>query len=209
MSNELDPTEEAGVESSRDIRGTVLVVDDEPQLAGLYCSILDDQHEVSIETNGRRALEALDDDVDVVLLDRRMPGVSGDSLLQEIRNQGYGCLIAMVTSVQPDEDIIDLPFDAYLVKPVRHDDLRQLVTDLLLRSQYGEYVRESYSVASKVAALQSNLSSEELLRSERYQELLEKQAELQSENFDYMDELLENGDSGLVYRDVLEGDFEL
>lgn len=209
MSNELDPTEEAGVESSRDICGTVLIVDDEPQLAGLYCSILDDRHEVSIETNSRRALETLDDDVDVVLLDRRMPGVSGDSLLQQIRNQGYDCRIAMVTSVQPDEDIIDLPFDAYLVKPVRHDDLRQLVRDLLVRSQYGEYVRESYSVASKVAALQSNLSSEELLRSERYQELLEKQAELQSENLDYMDELLENGDSGLVYRDVLEGDFEL
>lgn len=209
MSNELDPTEAPGVESSRDVCGTVLIVDDEPQLAGLYCSILDDQHEVSIETNGRRALETLDDDVDVVLLDRRMPGVSGDSLLQQIRNQGYDCRIAMVTSVQPDEDIIDLSFDAYLVKPVRHDDLRQLVRDLLLRSQYGEYVRESYSVASKVAALQSNLSSEELLRSERYQELLEKQAELQAENFDYLDELLESGDSGLVYRDVLEGDFEL
>jgi CheY-like chemotaxis protein len=35
---------------------------------------------------GHEALEELSDDVDVILLDRRMPGLSGDEVLEEVRD---------------------------------------------------------------------------------------------------------------------------
>jgi DNA-binding response OmpR family regulator len=36
-----------------------------------------------------------------VLLDRRMPGLSGDNALNRIREREYDCRVAMVTAVDP------------------------------------------------------------------------------------------------------------
>jgi CheY-like chemotaxis protein len=61
--------------------GTVLVVDDEPQLAELYSMQLAEEYEVRTATGGPEALDLVDEEVDVALLDRRMPRMSGDELL--------------------------------------------------------------------------------------------------------------------------------
>jgi len=68
-------------------QATVLVVDDEHHLADLYTDYLADDHEVLTAYGGEEALELLDDpdtDVDVTLLDRRMPDLSGDEVLAAI-----------------------------------------------------------------------------------------------------------------------------
>jgi len=59
----------------------VLIVDDEPDLADLYASWLPEQYAVVTAYDGRGALDALDGSVNVVLLDRRMPGMSGDEVV--------------------------------------------------------------------------------------------------------------------------------
>ncbi|TKX52052.1 response regulator, partial [Halorubrum sp. SS7] len=58
----------------------VLVVEDEPDLADLYAAWLGDEYRVRTAYGGREALDQLDetdDEVDAILLDRRMPGLSG------------------------------------------------------------------------------------------------------------------------------------
>lgn len=80
----------------------VLVVDDEEDLANLYSQWLSDDYAVRTAYNGEQALERLDETVDVVLLDRRMPGLSGDDALNRIREREYDCRVAMVTAVDPD-----------------------------------------------------------------------------------------------------------
>ncbi len=72
---------------------------------------------------GHEALELLDGEVNIVLLDRRMPGLSGDEVLSELRRRELHSRVVMVTAVKPDFDIIDMGFDDYLVKPVSKDDL--------------------------------------------------------------------------------------
>ena len=159
----------------------VLVVEDEPDLADLYAAWLSDEYRVRTAYGGQEALDELDETPDVVLLDRRMPGLSGDEVLAELRNRGVDARVAMVTAVEPDFDIIEMGFDDYLVKPVTKDALKETVSDLLFRSQYDEGVLEFYSLSSKKAILEAEKGASALENNEAYQELTERLAELKSE----------------------------
>ncbi len=65
----------------------VLVVDDESHVAEMYRDWLSlDGYTVEVATGGTEALEAVSVDTDVVLLDRRMPGLSGDEVLAVLRS---------------------------------------------------------------------------------------------------------------------------
>ncbi len=117
-------------------KATVLLVDDEPNLVRLYAEWVKGSYDVRTATSGAEALELIDD-VEAALLDRRMPGMSGDELLDEIRDRGYDCPIAMVTAVDPDRDVVELPFDKYVTKPVEKADLLDALDGLLEISNNG------------------------------------------------------------------------
>jgi len=143
----------AGRDEEEDAETTVLVVDDEEGLADLYGIWLRDRYTVETAYDGDAAIDALDEHVDVVLLDRQMPGVSGDDVLEAIRERGLGCRVAMVTAVEPELDIVDLGFDDYLRKPVDRETLRATVDRLLRRSAYDDTVQEYFAAARKHALL--------------------------------------------------------
>ena len=92
---------------------TVLVVEDEPDIAALYSGFLEERYDVTVAETATEAVDRVDAAVDVVLLDRRLPDGSGDDVLEHIRESGYDCRVAMVTAVEPDFDIIDMGFDLY------------------------------------------------------------------------------------------------
>lgn len=133
---------------------TVLVVDDEGATCDLYEAWLAD-YDVRTARNGPGALDAVTEDVRVVLLDRRMPGISGRGVLERIRHAGYDCRIAMVTAVEPDVDLVDLGFDAYLTKPTTREVLLDTVETLLARDEYDENLRELFSLCERRATLRS------------------------------------------------------
>lgn len=182
---------------------TVLVVDDEPHLVGMYAAMLEDVCSVRTATSGEAALDRVDDDVDVVLLDRRMPGRSGDDVLADIREEGYDCRVAVVTSVEPDTDVVEQRFDAYVVKPVRQRDLRRLVDDLLLRSQYSDGIQGLFAIGSKLAALDAQFGGTELVAHDAYQTLRDRREQLQASNERQIASLPDGEETALVYRDVL------
>jgi DNA-binding response OmpR family regulator len=155
-------------------RATVLVVEDERELADLFSDWLSDSYDVRTAYSATEALEELDEEVDVVLLDRRLPERSGDELLDVVQERDYDCQVAMVTAVDPDFDMLELGFDAYVVKPVERDELEELVNRLLVRSLYSEEVQRYFSLASKRATLETSKTDEELAEDERYQALCEE-----------------------------------
>jgi DNA-binding response OmpR family regulator len=112
-----------------------------------------EEYEVRTATGGPEALDLVDEEVDVALLDRRMPRMSGDELLDKLRERGIEAKVAMLTAVDPDVDIVDMPFDDYRTKPVAAAELRGLVRTLLLRASYDERCQEFFQLASKKAAL--------------------------------------------------------
>ena len=153
-------------------RPTVLVVDDKPDVADTYAIWLRESYEVRTAYDGYEALDRLDADVDVVLLDRRMPGLHGDEVLESIRSRSSDCRIAMVTAVEPDFDIIEMGFDTYLVKPVFGDELHATIEQLLTRASYEDGVREYFSLASKRAVLDDEKVDRELADHDEYVDLV-------------------------------------
>ncbi|MFQ3319787.1 MAG: DNA-binding response OmpR family regulator [Natronomonas sp.] len=160
---------------------TVLVVDDKPDLADLYTAWLDDHYEIRTAYGGQEALEKLDDEVDVALIDRLMPQTSGDDVLRHAQEAEYDCQIAMVTAVEPDFDIIELGFDEYIVKPMEREELVGVVESLLSRLTYDKQLQGFFALASKRAALQSRKATHELEESDVYEQLSAEIQELRSE----------------------------
>ncbi|RDI71310.1 response regulator [Halopelagius longus] len=112
-------------------RPTVLVVEDEETVVEAYALWLSETANVRTATGGKEALELVDDDVDAVLLDRRMPDLSGDETLAEMRERGHDCRVAMVTAVDPDVEATEESFDTYLTKPVTREEIVDTVEELL------------------------------------------------------------------------------
>ena len=156
---------------------TVLVVDDERDVADAYAAQLEDRYDVITAYSGEEALEALDPTVDAVLLDRRMPEISGDEVLETIRDRNLETRVAMVTAVDPDFDIIEMPFDDYVVKPVVRDDLHETIDRMLRCAEYEKHVREYYALTAKYAALKASKPQPELEGNEEFEDL---QAEIES-----------------------------
>jgi DNA-binding response OmpR family regulator len=160
---------------------TVLVVDDEQRLADLFATWLQEDNEVRTAYDGEEALDLFDGAVDLVLLDRRMPGLSGDDVLSELREREASTQVVMVTAVDPDFDIIEMGFDDYLVKPVSKEDLLGLVEKMRSRSDYDQNIQRFYSLASKKALLEAEKPASELDDSEEYRELVEEFESVQAE----------------------------
>ncbi|QFU82933.1 HalX domain-containing protein [Natronorubrum aibiense] len=156
----------------------VLVVDDEARLADLFAAWLETEWVVDTAYDGDEALEKMLDSVEVVLLDRRMPGLSGDEVLSQIRDHGYDSRVVMVTAVDPDFDIIEMGFDDYLVKPVSKDELVTIVDDVASRSEYESDIRKYYALVSKKALLESEKVERELANNDEYRELCARVTEL-------------------------------
>jgi DNA-binding response OmpR family regulator len=113
---------------------TVLLVDDERELLEIYEMWLEGKYAIRTAHDGRGALETFDEDVDAVLLDRRMPGLSGDEVLERLREEGHDTPVVMVTAVEPDEGMVELPFDEYVVKPADKSELLETLDRTLARA---------------------------------------------------------------------------
>jgi DNA-binding response OmpR family regulator len=168
---------------------TVLVVEDEPDLAELYASHLADRYRVRTALSGAEALDLLDEDVDVVLLDRKMPGISGDEVLRTASRRGYGCQIAMVTAVTPETEIVDFAVADYLTKPVSGADLRQTVARLVALSTYGDVVSEFVELSMKQIALEVGNDPSTLHDDPEYRRLDDRLRELSATLGDLSEEL--------------------
>lgn len=182
---------------------TVLVVDDDPRLAKMHGDWLDNAgYDVKRAHDGREALRELTEDVAVVLLDRRMPGLSGDEVLSRIEGLDQDCAVVMLTAVEPDFDVVGMGFDDYVVKPGFKDELVDVVEDVLQRAGLDDPVREYIALATKRRLLEAQTTAEERAASDDYQRLTERLAELETQLGD-PEELVEDSDT---VRELLAND---
>jgi DNA-binding response OmpR family regulator len=119
----------------------VLVVEDEDAIAqGLVLNLQLKGHEVELARDGREALARLRGArFDLILLDVRLPEVSGFDILQKLRAEGDFTPILMLTArSQPDDVIYGLKMgaDDYVVKPFDLAELLARVEGLLRRQAW-------------------------------------------------------------------------
>lgn len=169
---------------------TVLIVDDEQEVADVYALRLRDSYETMTAYGGEDALSTIDDSVDVVLLDRRMPDRSGDEVLEAIRDRDLPCRVIMITAVDPDFEILDMTFDDYLCKPVEKADLERAIDQQLAARRYDERLTEYMNIRSKLALLEGEVEPEEFDEDDDIGTLRERATELRDE----LDEVLESFD---------------
>jgi DNA-binding NtrC family response regulator len=128
----LDPGD-----GSRALRPVILVVDDEPGLRESFRLILDDDYEVIDAADGPAALDVVRAcQVDLVLLDIRLPGMDGIEVLERIKAIDEGVEVILVTAVKTVRTAVAAmklgAFD-YLTKPFEEDELLSLVRRALER----------------------------------------------------------------------------
>lgn len=157
------------------------MVEDDPQVLELFESILKQEYHVEVADAGDTGLDVIDDRVDDCLIGRRMPGMAGEEAFERLREAGFDQPVAMVTAIEPDFDIIEIGFDDYVVKPVSPIELRDLVKSLVLRREYDDTRREYFALASKITALTSSKSPEELAANDGYRQTVDKLNEIKLE----------------------------
>jgi DNA-binding NtrC family response regulator len=114
------------------IKFTILVIDDEKNIrAGLAAALELDGYEVLMAADGEEGLDiALHNDVDLVITDLRMPGVSGEEVLRRVTTETPGIPVIVLTGHGTVENAVDaMRSGAYdfLTKPLNLDRLSLLV----------------------------------------------------------------------------------
>ena len=157
--------------------GTVLIVDDNAQSRGLAGDVLKHAgYRVLLAESGEQCLRlARDERPDVIVLDRVMPGMSGDEVTGALRGDKAlaGIKIIMLsakTSADDKAEGLDLGADDYLAKPYERRELTARV-DVHCRTKKAEdALQQAYAdVESKVQERTRELS--------RTNERLEKEVE--------------------------------
>jgi DNA-binding response OmpR family regulator len=128
----------------------ILVVDDEPEIAESLSGFLfkKEGYHVDVVSDGREAIRFLqstvgsETEIDMVLLDMRMPGMSGLEVLDWIRNHPdlqYTRVILLTAAAGSQEKVeaLSAGADDYITKPYYMQELLARIKTILRTQQLG------------------------------------------------------------------------
>jgi response regulator RpfG family c-di-GMP phosphodiesterase len=173
-----------GKESDVSETSTVLVVDDEIGPRESLRAILKPEYKVLVATEGEQAVRLMNESpIDVVLLDLRMPGVSGIRVLERIKEINPDVEVILITGYASYETVLEAlrlhAFD-YIPKPFNIPHLRDMVRRAVTRRQSyarkpehedmtGDIQQKHPQVGVELAALQKALEDMQRVLSQSVQ----------------------------------------
>lgn len=132
----------------------VLVVEDEQHLAiGIKFNLEAEGYRVSLASDGPTALRLIDqgaEPVDLVILDLMLPGMSGYTVCETLREAGNLVPVLMLSARTLAEDRkrgFDVGTDQYLQKPFDLDELLSRVRNLLARHAQTPWIGQNQRIA--------------------------------------------------------------
>ncbi len=128
---------------------TILIVDDEKSMRDfLKILLVKEGYEVIVAADGELALAALSDNqIDLVISDIRMPGISGLELLEKIKDQNEDTPVIMITAFASPNDAVQAMKNGaydYISKPFNVDEIKSVIhaatnrTESTLKAQQAE-----------------------------------------------------------------------
>ncbi len=134
MEYEVMPRDKARAhieEKMIEINPRILVVDDEEPIRSIIKKVLSTFVVLEAE-DGRAALEiAQSQPLDLVITEIKMPELDGFGLLTYLRHQYPDLPVLALSGIVGPDEIEGYAFDAFIEKPVRLDELRELVEKTL------------------------------------------------------------------------------
>ncbi len=115
---------------------TILVVDDDKSILRTFTRILQKSgYEIDVAETGKEAMEKTENHhFDLALVDIRLPDMDGTDLLAKLKKQLQHTVKIMITgfpSLETGVKALDEGADAYLVKPVKPQELLMLLDEKL------------------------------------------------------------------------------
>ncbi len=122
-------------------KNRILIVDDDEVVRRSYLrSLQSDSFKVAAASNGDEALRAMEQDpFDVVLLDMRMPGQNGLSVLRTIKQKWPESEVVIITgypTVDSAKEAVRLGAYDYVAKPVGPQDVIDVADAAITRKQW-------------------------------------------------------------------------
>ena len=109
----------------------VLLVDDEEPIRRVMKEVLS-TYVVSEAGNGQQALEIAQSDLpDLVITDIKMPEMDGVELLSRLRSDHPEMPVIALSGIVDSEEIEQYGFDAFVEKPIKVEQFRELVEETL------------------------------------------------------------------------------
>ncbi|MFA5026513.1 MAG: sigma-54 dependent transcriptional regulator [Candidatus Methylomirabilota bacterium] len=146
MGRELDN------DASRPVRSTILVVDDDPGIRESFEALLSKEYDLHFASEGTEALRILSArDINLVLLDIRMPGMDGIEVLRRIRELNEHADVVVITAVKSLKtavEAIKLGASDYITKPFDIHEILALIKRVMEKQ---ELVKEVLYLRSEVA----------------------------------------------------------
>jgi len=147
---------------------TILIVEDERAVArGLEYGLQEEGFHVLWARNGHDALAQMNEaSPDLIVLDIRLPDVSGFDVCRELRAPGHRQPVLMLTARDEEADKVlglELGADDYLTKPY---SLRELISRVraLLRRAYGELAFPASGERLRIGNLTIDLARQQVCR---------------------------------------------
>lgn len=118
----------------------ILVIDDDKSILRTFTRILQKSgYEIDVAETGKEAIEkSKNAHYDLALIDIRLPDMDGTDLLVKIQQTMRDAIKIMITgfpSLETGVKALDEGADAYLVKPVKPEELLALIDEKLKSKQ--------------------------------------------------------------------------
>ena len=121
----------------------MLIVDDSIMMCDRlrdYTEVIPEVEIVGVATNGIEALDMIKDkNPELIILDIRMPGMSGISILEKLKEEGNNCKICIFTNYpyyQYKQKCIKMGADYFFDKTKDFKEVINLVTELSLNKEF-------------------------------------------------------------------------
>ncbi len=129
---------------------TILVIEDDMAIARGLQEVLSEQHfSVQLAQTGTKGLSiAKRENIDLILLDLKLPDKNGEDICRELRKDGVDTPIMMLTSKKKEDDKVmglEIGADDYMTKPFSTKELVARIRALLRRKSEIKKEIEEYA----------------------------------------------------------------
>ncbi|WP_377520145.1 response regulator transcription factor [Priestia megaterium] len=183
------------------MQSRILIVEDEVMIArALQIELEHEGYQVIVEHEGKTGLEAaLNNNIDLILLDVMLPGLNGIEVLRRIRKKDIYLPIILLTARDTTLDKVmglDHGANDYITKPFEIEEVLARVRNSLRHRAIVQDVSEKKDVHLSIEDLSVNLETRDVIRQN-------KQIILTPKEYDLLVHLLKNKNIVLSRENIL------